>query len=787
MGNSSIVGIGGDPIVGSDFIDILDALRGRRRDRADRDGRRDRRRRRGARRRLHRRDVSKPVVAYIAGFTAPPGKQMGHAGAIISGSSGTAEAKKEALEAKGVRVGKSPTETAQLAVEAMRRGLASCALAVQARLRLGGAALPRCPAAARSRASRRSRTAAPPLIARARPAARAPRQHGELASSARATAPGRSLPPPPRRPGRSTSRGDLRRLRPRQQAVRSRSADRASSARGRRPRSRQIADVLAAALSCSAMSSSSKRYQLPAVRSGASRRRRRGSADELRPSSGPSYAPLVPSTSVPSSPRIAVIGAPRGPVDDRPARSASTAVTMSVADTCRRRPCDARDQLTSSQATGEVVESRDARRSSTGDGIRPVPILGRRWPPTRSASPAALPAPTSCPPRRCGRRPRAALESDWERALSYGTGTGHPGPLRVDRTELHGVDPDQVMVTNGSMEAAALLFRYCVEPGDRVIVEQPTYDRTLLLLGRTGAELVPVPLEADGVDIDGVRARRSRGGPVKLAHVIPNFHNPAGCTLSIEKRERLVELAAEHGFTLFEDDPYRLISFERRARRRRCSAMDEADRVIHASSFSKTVSPGVRVGYLAGPAERDRDARQARRPSTTSRRTCWPSRSCSSSAARARLEREHRVRQRRAARAPRRAGRGAAASRSPRPSSSSPRAATSSGSTSPTTSTPPRCWTRPRSEGVAFVAGPDFMLEGGALEPAALVRERPGRADRRGRRADRRARSSGPRRQPRLSRLIRREICCGRVTVAVFDAARSDSLQLDGNVGRDEE
>jgi succinyl-CoA synthetase alpha subunit len=117
LGNSSIVGIGGDPIVGSDFIDILTLFEadpetelmvlvgeigGDAEERAAD---------------FIAEHVSKPVVAYIAGFTAPPGKQMGHAGAIISGSSGTAEAKKEALEARGVRVGRSPTETAQLAVE----------------------------------------------------------------------------------------------------------------------------------------------------------------------------------------------------------------------------------------------------------------------------------------------------------------------------------------------------------------------------------------------------------------------------------------------------------------------------------------------------------------------------------------------------------------------------------------------------------------------------------------------------------------------------------------------
>ncbi len=193
-----------------------------------------------------------------------------------------------------------------------------------------------------------------------------------------------------------------------------------------------------------------------------------------------------------------------------------------------------------------------------------------------------------------------ALEADWQRALSYGTGKGHPG-LCEWIAELHAVDPAQVMVTNGSMEAAALLFRTLVGKGDRVIVEQPTYDRTLLLLKRAGAELVPAALEDDGVDVGALESGLAGGTPV-LAHIIPNFHNPAGCTLSEQKRRRLVALAAEHDFVLFEDDPYRLISFEGEAGETMLE-MDQAGRVIHASSFSKTVSPGVRVGYLVGPAE----------------------------------------------------------------------------------------------------------------------------------------------------------------------------------------
>ena len=193
-----------------------------------------------------------------------------------------------------------------------------------------------------------------------------------------------------------------------------------------------------------------------------------------------------------------------------------------------------------------------------------------------------------------------ALESDWKRALSYGTGRGHPG-LAEWVAELHGVAPEQVMVTNGSMEAAARIFTHFVDPGDRVVVEQPSYDRTLLLLDRAGANRVGVHLEADGVDAESV-AETTAGVDTALAHVIPNFHNPAGCTLSEEKRRRLVALAAERGFYLFEDDPYRLISFEGPAGDTMLE-MDEAGRVIHASSFSKTVSPGVRVGYLVGPPD----------------------------------------------------------------------------------------------------------------------------------------------------------------------------------------
>jgi 2-aminoadipate transaminase len=195
----------------------------------------------------------------------------------------------------------------------------------------------------------------------------------------------------------------------------------------------------------------------------------------------------------------------------------------------------------------------------------------------------------------------AAFEKDPAGAFGYGTSAGYM-PLVRWIARRQGVEPEQIIATNGSMQADAFLFQLLVEPGDTVVVEAPTYDRTLLSLRSMGAEILAIPLQADGLDVDALEEALKAGARPKLAHVIPNFHNPAGCTLSLEKRQRLVALAAEYDFVLFEDDPYVELRFEGDPLPTMLS-LDESDHVVYASSFSKTVCPGIRVGYLAGPKE----------------------------------------------------------------------------------------------------------------------------------------------------------------------------------------
>jgi 2-aminoadipate transaminase len=193
-----------------------------------------------------------------------------------------------------------------------------------------------------------------------------------------------------------------------------------------------------------------------------------------------------------------------------------------------------------------------------------------------------------------------AFDADPAGVTAYGTSVGYL-PLRKWIADKHNVSPDQVIVTNGSLQADAFLFGHLVQPGDDVIVEKPTYDRTLLNLQNLGAKVHQVTLQEDGIDIEELRALLESGVRPKLAHVIPNYQNPAGLTLSEEKRRALLALAEQYEFIIFEDDPYVDIRFRGEPLPSMLS-LDTNSLVVHASSFTKTVCPGVRVGYLVGPA-----------------------------------------------------------------------------------------------------------------------------------------------------------------------------------------
>ena len=268
------------------------------------------------------------------------------------------------------------------------------------------------------------------------------------------------------------------------------------------------------------------------------------------------------------------------------------------------------------------------------------------------------------------------------------------------------------MVTNGSLEAGWMLFSTLLAPGDEVVVEQPSYDRTLLMLEKLGVDRIGVPLEADGIDVDGIEQALADGHRPKLVHIIPNFHNPAGCTLSEAKRRRLVELAAEHGFWIFEDDPYREVHFGGRA-----AADDAGARRGHRRQGGPRLlvledGQPRRPGWIPGrPRRRDQGPRQGRggdlhlteHARRVDRLRALPLR---------RPRREHRGRQPGAGH-PTRRRRRAARRQIPEAKFVVPGGGyflwldLDEGTDTREMLAPAK------AEGVGFVAGPDFMLEGG--------------------------------------------------------------------------
>jgi len=209
-----------------------------------------------------------------------------------------------------------------------------------------------------------------------------------------------------------------------------------------------------------------------------------------------------------------------------------------------------------------------------------------------------VPAPECIPVEELADCARAVVERDGATVLSYGPAGGY-APLREWIAERHDVDPARVLVTNGSLQGIAFLAERFA--GRRVLVEAPTYDRPLKIFAAQGADVTAIAMDEEGLEPDALARALTAGPEPAFLYTIPTFQNPSGRTLSTERRHRLVELAKEHDLLVLEDDPYGLVRFEGK-RPPTLFELDGGDRVIYSSSFSKTIAPGLRVGYFVLPA-----------------------------------------------------------------------------------------------------------------------------------------------------------------------------------------
>lgn len=199
------------------------------------------------------------------------------------------------------------------------------------------------------------------------------------------------------------------------------------------------------------------------------------------------------------------------------------------------------------------------------------------------------------------------LRRDGRTVLQYGASEGYP-PLREALLERmsdqlgYAVRPEELVITSGSQQVVDLLGRALLDPGDVVVVEAPTYPGTLHSLRNAGARFAAVPTDGAGMVVDALpevvaAATRATGRPPKLIYTVPDFSNPSGATLAGDRRRRLVELAAELGIPVLEDDPYGRLRYRGEAQPNLKRLAGDHPSVAYAGSFSKVLAPGVRVAW----------------------------------------------------------------------------------------------------------------------------------------------------------------------------------------------
>ncbi|HUV26711.1 MAG TPA: PLP-dependent aminotransferase family protein [Anaerolineales bacterium] len=225
-----------------------------------------------------------------------------------------------------------------------------------------------------------------------------------------------------------------------------------------------------------------------------------------------------------------------------------------------------------------------------------------------------LPAPDVFPVEEFSAACERVLREHGAMALQYSTTEGYL-PLRemiTRHSARYGIKitPENVLITSGSQQALDLLGKILIDPGDRILVESPTYLAALQAWKAYGAEFISVPMDDDGMNTDYLE-EALRAGP-KFIYALPNFQNPTGVTLSMERRRKLLELADQYGVPIVEDDPYGQLRYDGDhlpsivvldSQFRDDGTACYRGNVIYLSTFSKTLAPGLRLGWVVAPPE----------------------------------------------------------------------------------------------------------------------------------------------------------------------------------------